>query len=422
MNRRRFLKCAGAASALASLPLSSLSVWGMQPSFSGDFLLYVQVGGGWDVTSFCDPKINVKGEKIINNWAEQAAVQRAGNLFYAPVAENARFFSDHYQKMLVINGINTRTNAHDLGSQLAHTGSLNRGLPHLAALYAYEKGQGMAMPVMSSSRFTSGGLLPPTALGAGALTLIDPNRWRTTAEHRYLPSDDLAAVHALRRYQAEQLTARTHLPPKQKQQIDNYFHAVSANTRGFEDFRETYNALDSAAYPSDRFTDSIKFAFTAFKAGLGIAADIRLGGFDTHDNHDQGFGRSMATLTNALAAAWHYAEQLAIADRLIVVLSSEFGRTPWYNNQQGKDHWPYNSAIVMKKGVSWTNRMVGLTDSAHIGQRLNPQTLKSDRQRGLEIEPKHVMHALRELLGVAHSDAASYFNLEVEQPFQFFNS
>lgn len=421
MNRRRFLKCAGMAGAASSLPIAPLNVWGMASDFAGDFLLYVQVSGGWDVTSFCDPKINVEGEKPINNWAERSPIQSAGNLRYAPVADNARFFTEHYQKMLVINGINTRTNAHDLGSQLAHTGSLNRGLPHLAALYAHEKGQGMPMPVMSTSRFASGGLLAPTALRDGALELIDPNLWRTSSDQRYMPTDDLAAVRALRRYQADNLSARTHLPPKQQQQINNYLQAISADTRGFLDFTETYNELDSADHSSSQIMDSIKFAFTAFKSGLGIAADIRVRGFDSHSEHDAAFNQSMATLTNALDAAWHYAEQLGIADRLVVVLCSEFGRTPWYNDEQGKDHWPYNSAVVMKKGAPWANRTVGLTDSAHIAQPLNPQTLEPDLQYGQDIEPKHVMYALRELLGVAHTDAAQHFSLEVEQPFQLFN-
>lgn len=422
MNRRRFLKHAGTASTLAALPGLSLSVWGLAADFTGDFLLYIQASGGWDVTSFCDPKMNVAGEQVINNWALSAETQFAGNLAYAPVADNAAFFNDHYQKTMVINGVNVRTNNHSAGTQYSHTGSQRGGTPHLAALYAYEKGLGMAMPVIATSRFVSAGLVPPTILGRQVLELINPNLWSPTQAQQYLPTDDLDAIRALRAHQAITLENQSLLLPKQNKQVDDYYRATFADTSNFGQFRDYYLGLEQGKYSNDSYTDSIKFAMTAFKTSLGVAADMYVSGFDSHDNHDTKFSVNIKNLNNALGCAWHYAEQLGIADRLLVVVSSDFGRTPLYNSDAGKDHWPYGSTLVMKKNVSWTNRAVGHTDGGHVGRAINRQTLAEDRLNGEEIEPKHVMHALRNLLGIADTETAQRFDLKVERPFNLFGA
>ncbi len=74
---------------MASL-LPTTSLWGMTgPEYTGPLFMMVQAQGGWDVTSFCDPKMNVPGESIINNWANNGETQQVGNIRYAPFAGNA---------------------------------------------------------------------------------------------------------------------------------------------------------------------------------------------------------------------------------------------------------------------------------------------------------------------------------------------
>ena len=61
------------------------------------------------------------------------------------------------------------------------------------------------------------------------------------------------------------------------------------------------------------------------------------------------------------AYLWDYAEEHGVADRMVVVLGSDFGRTNFYNAVDGKDHWPIGSFIVMEKNQRWTGRAVGET-------------------------------------------------------------
>jgi len=44
--------------------------------YTGRLLVTLQADGGWDVSSFCDPKVNQPGEKEITNWSKTKEKQR----------------------------------------------------------------------------------------------------------------------------------------------------------------------------------------------------------------------------------------------------------------------------------------------------------------------------------------------------------
>ena len=134
-----------------------------------------------------------------------------------------------------------------------------------------------------------------------------------------------------------------------------------------------------------------------------MSADLRLGGFDTHDNHDQDQGWPLGNLTDSVDYLWDYAELQGVADRMVVVMGSDFGRTNKYNTEAGKDHWPIDSFIVMEKNQSWTNRVVGETDERHFARKVSSTSLQPDNATGTLIHPRHIHKALRKYLGVADS-------------------
>ena len=48
---------------------------------------------------------------------------------------------------------------------------------------------------------------------------------------------------------------------------------------------------------------------------------------------------------DAVNYLWVYAEEHGVADRMVVVMGSDFGRTNFYNSVNGKDHWPIGSYV-----------------------------------------------------------------------------
>ncbi len=60
----------------------------------------------------------------------------AGNIPYAPFADNEAFFEKHHDKMPVINGVDFQTNSHTTGIVHGWSGRTGRGYPSLTALLA----------------------------------------------------------------------------------------------------------------------------------------------------------------------------------------------------------------------------------------------------------------------------------------------
>ncbi|MCO4831511.1 MAG: DUF1501 domain-containing protein, partial [Gammaproteobacteria bacterium] len=164
----------------------------------------------------------------------------------------------------------------------------------------------------------------------------------------------------------------------------------------------------------------IQVASSAFAAGVACAADVQMGGFDTHDDHDALHKPLVQLLNESIDLIWTLAETAGYADRLTVVVGSDFSRTPEYNSQQGKDHWPIGSVMVMQKAPSWGSRVVGLTDERQNAIAIDPVSLQADPSRGAIIYPKDVHEQLRQLLGLADSPLAARFPFNSGSGFRFF--
>lgn len=164
----------------------------------------------------------------------------------------------------------------------------------------------------------------------------------------------------------------------------------------------------------------IQVCLLAFKAGVSIAADLFEGGYDTHQDHDTDHPVLLANSTDAIDYLWTKAEELGLADRIVLVIGSDFGRTPFFNSSEGKDHWPIGSTIIMEKNATYTNRVFGETDEGHNTLAINPQTLIQDNINGVIIRPAHVHKALRRYLGIHDNSISSQFPFNNTEDFSFF--
>jgi hypothetical protein len=84
------------------------------------------------------------------------------------------------------------------------------------------------------------------------------------------------------------------------------------------------------------------------EAGVRLV-NLTYGGWDMHDNIVASFRNQMPALITDL-------EQRGLLDSTLVMVSSEFGRTPKINGTAGRDHWPKVFSVALagggvKKGV-----------------------------------------------------------------------
>jgi hypothetical protein len=163
------------------------------------------------------------------------------------------------------------------------------------------------------------------------------------------------------------------------------------------------------------------FAVKAFQSGLSASADLNvMSNFDSHDNNDTEQADSLSVLTEGIDYLWDAAEEAGIADRLFVVVGSDFSRTPFYNSAEGKDHWPYGSYMIMEKGANFTNRVIGGTDERQFALKVDPSTLELSNF-GSRILPSHVHSAMRSYLGLDRSELVNPFPLNDTEKFNFFS-
>jgi len=407
-SRRQFMQ---AAAGLATTMTTSSRVWGSgREGFSGKCLVTLQLDGGADVTQFCDPKVNTPGERKINNWADWADPGQVGNLLYAPVADNEWFFNRFGADMLVVNGVDAQTNSHETGRLFNWTGSNAVGKPSLSALHAAfnSPDEPLAYTVFGGESHTSGIIGYNRFDDVSRLRTLSQPRIQNWSGHPKRSEEEFDRVDTLVSDESSRLLSLSTLSPSQVQSLQRFSAARSNRDLlerladvlpAQEDMQQFSNVQVAGQTLWDNLKQQMQGALLVFKSGLGSAADIAFGGFDSHDNHDPVHEYLYRHLADSVNYFWEYAEALGVADRILLVIGSDFGRTNYYNDGAGKDHWPVGSYILMEKNAPWGNRVVGRTDALHFAQRIDPATLK-DSRTGVLITPAHVHKAIQEYLGL----------------------
>lgn len=421
MQRRDLLKAMIAAGLLPTATGFGRLARAESTRYEGPIYITVFAEGGWDVTSLCDPKAGTRvdpntGNTVwINHWAEQGnAIQTtSGGLDYAPFADNTRLFETLGERMLVINGIDAQTNAHSAGVRHTFSGRFADGYPALTALAAAQHGDGLPLAFLSNGGYRETAGLTQFTLMQDPNTLrdlINPNHptWVDTQYHR---ADSLALIEQARQARLDRLEARTALTRRLTQAAG----FLDSSRAGRDQLAALNDYMPDELAPT-RDADGnwhpllrqVQLALVSAAAGLTVSADLVQWGFDTHATHDVDQGRALSQLGDGLVYLWEEAERMDLqfgtnlVGRLRVVVASDFGRTPWYNDGEGKDHWPLGSAILMRDGGFTTTRVGGTTDAfeslgINADLSLNPDP---DDTSASIILPAHLQQLLRYWAGV----------------------
>ncbi len=428
MNRRSLLRYFVQAAAAGASSTFGLPLLG-QTTYEGKLLVHLQLDGGVDVSSFCDPKLNISGERRINNWADSSGIEVAGNIPYANYASNATFFERFYQHMLVINGVDAQTNAHSTGILHNWSGRTNEGFPTLTALMAAIQGPKLPLAYLNFGGLaaTSGIIRYSRIQNVDRIRVLTvPNASRFHSTKTYVPSDTYNQIKQMLISDAEALVLESTTTAGNASRRESYFTSAEL----YESLDEFGSLLpdDADIYPAESVTSDIEsnlkqqiqVTLTAMRAGVTIAADLYARGFDTHVDHDSDHPRLLANATEAIEFFWDMAEETGLADRLILVIGSDFSRTPFYNASEGKDHWSIGSYIIMEKNAPYTNRVIGETDGVQNAFRINPETTIRDDIAGITLHPAHIHKALRKHLGLDSNPIAKAFPFSTTEEVSFF--
>jgi uncharacterized protein (DUF1501 family) len=427
MDRRSFLKVTSMAGLAVAAPttvaLAGPPRWWARPAhaadegpYTGNFFVMVNAGGGWDPTHLCDPKGAAAVDEVgrINNFLE-ADIEQAGNIRYAPFPGLRAFFQAHSERLTVINGLDMQTNGHDAGNRHMWSGRLGEGFPAIPAYIAgaLSPAQPMAYVSFGGYDLTQGVVARTRSGNVGALSnLAYPERRDPTDEASTFHSQAALDYIAQAQTGRQQALLDAQRLPRIRQAMSTLFTARS----GSNELKKLQEFLPAELNRENPLYSQAQVAVAAYRAGISVAATLDLGGFDTHGNHDASHVPRLETLVAGVDFLWREAERQGVGDKLVVVVGSDFGRTPGYNDQNGKDHWSVTSMLLMGAGIPG-NRVIGQTDSGHKPLELDPNTLQAvpaGTTGAVRLGPAHVHRALRRLAGVDTAEFANQFPLSGE--------
>ncbi|HIP24697.1 MAG TPA: DUF1501 domain-containing protein [Rhodobacteraceae bacterium] len=106
----------------------------------------------------------------------------------------------------------------------------------------------------------------------------------------------------------------------------------------------------SVEYPESDLAISFKTIARTIKLDLGLrVATVDYGGWDTHEDQANSFGDNVDELSTSLQAFWR--DLGNEAERVNVVVMSEFGRRLHSNTSGGTDHGYGNAMMVLGAGI-----------------------------------------------------------------------
>lgn len=104
-----------------------------------------------------------------------------------------------------------------------------------------------------------------------------------------------------------------------------------------------------AAYGEDRFGQGALLARRLVEHGVRFV-EVNFSGWDTHQDNFDRIEEQAATLDQALSALLADLSSRGLLEDTLVVVATEFGRTPKINENQGRDHHPRAFTCLMAGG------------------------------------------------------------------------
>jgi hypothetical protein len=111
--------------------------------------------------------------------------------------------------------------------------------------------------------------------------------------------------------------------------------------------------------------------------GAGVRfVSLTYGGWDMHNQIKGGMQSQMPALDQGFAALIRDLDRTGLLNSTLVMVSSEFGRTPKINGTAGRDHWPKVFSVVLAGGGIKKGFVYGTSDSTASEPEDDPLTVE----------------------------------------------
>lgn len=348
-SRREFMlrtaKAALGVSVLSGLNNEAFGAAGPAPAGKGGkakAVIYLYMAGGMSHIDTFDPKTGeTKGFKdpIKTN---VSGIQLGGYMTK---------LADQMDKMTIIRSMTSKTGVHEDGTYIMHTGYEPRGTivhPTLGSWAQHFKGRShktLPSSVVIGAGTANAGFFPPSL---APLPISSPEAGLQNSKSAVGDAMFKKRVSLLNEFDS---TFR-----------DKYrSHEVKAYTEFYDETMNLLTSSDLAAFDLTQEDQSTRSLYgNGFGQGCLLArrlvqsgvrfVEVRTGGWDMHNTIDDAMGRTGAGMDAAFAALLTDLKRTGLLDSTLVVLGSEFGRTPNINENDGRDHYPKVYSTVFAGG------------------------------------------------------------------------
>jgi len=275
----------------------------------------------------------------------------------------------HMDKVAVVNSMNSNQGAHEQGRYYMHTGYQLRGTIKHPSLGAWlERMRGRIHQTLPGHVVIGGGAsmasagffdaaLTPLPIGDPEAGLTNSRRVTHVSEEQF--------QHRIHRLQEMNKAFREKYQARQVEDYAKiYEEAVklmdSEDLAAFDVNQEPDDVRD--AYGRDRFGQGCLLARRLVERGVRFVEVVR-GGWDTHSENFDQMGDLCPPVDRALSALLADLQARGLLDETLVVLTTEFGRTPDINDRaQGRDHYPAAFSALLAGGGVRGGQLYGKTD------------------------------------------------------------
>lgn len=342
-------------------------------------IIHIYLPGGMAQQESFDPKpyapIEYRGEM------KTVKTKLDGVLFNERLAKTAQVAD----KMCVIRSMTHGEAAHERGTHNMFTGyrpSPAVQFPSIGSVISHEFGSRENLPPYvcipkQANPYAGSGYLSsayaPFSLGS------DPNSKGFKVQDLNLHSGVTDSRFATRRSALEA--------------VNDHFRSIEQSDQitAMDSFYEQAYALISSPKARDAFDLNKESAKTRDAYGRNTAGSrmllarrlvesgVRLvnltyGSWDMHQGIVNGINRNMPPLDQALAALINDLDSRGLLDETLVMVSSEFGRTPKINKDSGRDHWPKVFNVALAGGGIKRGMVYGTSDATASLPDENPVT------------------------------------------------
>ena len=321
-------------------------------------VIYLYMSGGMSHLDTLDPKsTEVRGPM------ESIGTKTDGMM----LAETLPLVANHSEKIAVIRGLTSTKGAHEQGNYFMHT--------------SYDKRGTIVHPSMGSWVTRLDGRFNPTLPGAVVVGTgnAHPLSGFLSTQHQPLkvgsPGKGLANCEH-KGVTEEKFSRNLRLAQKLDQSFVEKYNLASVRSYAdmYEDAVRLMRSKDLDAFDLSKEPQEVRTAYGRDTFGQGVLlarrlvekqvrfVEVQLGGWDTHNNNYERIFERCDILDQALSALLDDLSKRGMLEETLVVLATEFGRTPDYNVNEGRDHYPKAFSCMLAGGGIRGGQVWGATD------------------------------------------------------------